>query len=103
MEQKLNNNKPTWTAEARQARLTIIKDEIRKKKKMTREELIKFALNSFELSLQVINNYIKELRLNGFIEIQSADLSDLSKWDEQYKLDPALKDVIIWKGNGNEA
>jgi hypothetical protein len=79
------NNKKTWTATERQARIEAIKNKIKECKKLSKEEVYKFALSEFGLSIRVIDEYLKELSLLGLIEI-------LVNGDTEYKT------IIEWRG-----
>lgn len=78
-------NKQTWTNTERQGRIEAVKNKIRKEKELSKEEVYRFALTEFGLSIRVIDEYLKELALLGFIEV-------LVNGDTEYKT------VIKWRG-----
>jgi len=84
--EKNEGTKQTWTGVERLARIEAIKNEIKAKKKLPKEEVYRFALNSFGVSIRIIDEYLKELALLGLIEI-------VSNGDTDYK------EVVVWRGN----
>jgi hypothetical protein len=94
MSEKVNEKaKQTWTAEQRQSRIDALKDELRQRKKMTKAELYRFALNHLQVSKRVIDEYMKELEFMGLIKCQD----HMFKQPINY-LNCLHEDLIIWKG-----
>ena len=98
MNEKNEKVKQTWTAEQRQGRVDVLKAEIKHRKKLTKEELYRFALKELQVSMRVIDVYMKELELMGLIECESK----IAKVPVPY-LSAFAEDVIIWKGKEADA
>jgi len=99
MNEKVNEKvKQTWTAEQRQGRVDVLKAEIKHRKKLTKEELYRFALNKFQVSMRVIDKYMRELELMGLIDCESK----ISKIPAPY-LSAFPEDFVIWKGKEADA
>jgi hypothetical protein len=87
--------KQTWTAEQRQSRIDALKEEIKRRKRMTKAEIYRFALNDFRVSMRVIDDYMKELELMRVVECRNKELNY-----EITFLEALPEDFIIWKGEG---
>lgn len=77
----------TWSSNERKARIDAIRDEIQAKKKLTLQEVYRFALNAFGISTRIIDTYLKELKMLGLISIE----------DTFATFDPE-KTQVTWKG-----
>jgi hypothetical protein len=64
------------THRARQARIQVLSEEIKKKKKMLLDEVYKFAINRWLISIRVTNDYIKELIATGNFKIEAQSEGD---------------------------
>jgi len=53
----------------RKLRIQILKNEIRKNKRMSMNDIYKFALNRWLLSIRIIDAYIKEITATGDFKI----------------------------------
>jgi len=59
------------THQARQARIHILAETLKRKKALPVDEVYKFAVNRWLISLRVINDYIRELTATGKYKIQT--------------------------------
>jgi hypothetical protein len=59
------------THQARQARIQILAETVKAKKALSLDEVYKFAINRWLISLRVINDYIRELTATGKYKIET--------------------------------
>lgn len=77
------NGKQTWTERERKDRIEKLKTELRNKKSMLKDELYRFALTEFGVSIRVIDEYLKELAFLKLIEIKITE--------------DTYQELIVWK------
>lgn len=85
--------KQTWTEKQRQARISLLIDEIKTKQKILQDDLYRFALRKMSVSKRAIDSYIKELELKGLVEVGTDFIPDKV---------PNYQTVIKWVGDKGE-
>lgn len=79
------NFKETWTERERKAKVSLLADEIKAKKKMPLDDFYRFALTTLMVSKRVIDNYLNELKLSGLVKIE-VDYT------------PLITEYVVWAG-----
>jgi hypothetical protein len=65
-----NGTRGTWTANDRKERVDALKQYIETNKKVLRKDVYRHMLVTFGVSRRTIDDYIKDLSIAGFIEVQ---------------------------------
>jgi hypothetical protein len=70
---------------ARVERLEALKKHIQEKASISRDDLYRFGLiePTFQITMRVMDDYLKQLMILGFIEYDS--VTDVVKWKKQKK------------------
>jgi hypothetical protein len=71
-----NEQEMTASYKGRKLRIQILKDEVRKNKRMPINDIYKFALNRWLLSMRIIDAYIREITATGDYKIVASSEGD---------------------------
>lgn len=66
---ELNEEETKSTYKSRMLRLQILSDEIKKNKKMLKDDALRFAMNRWMMSKYVVEKYLEELVLKGTVKV----------------------------------
>jgi predicted transcriptional regulator len=66
---ELDNEEMKSTYKSRMLRLQILADEIKKNKKMPKDEALRFAMNRWMMSKYVVEKYLEDLITRGIVKV----------------------------------